>query len=168
MARKNVATLFAVVLVGGRWLMAPIYLGLIAVLLIVVVEFFRELVEVAAGLAGMGGSAVMLAALRLIDLVLIGNLVLIMTVAGLDVFAAKTVTDDPADPRQAIGALDLTGLKLRILASIVAIAAVDLLESFINIASTDKTDVLWEVVILMAFVVAGLVLAWTDRLMAEH
>ena len=165
---KNVETLLAAVLVACRWLMAPLYLGLIAVLMFVVIEFFRELVEAIAGFAAMGGSAVILTALRLIDLVLIGNLVLIMTVAGVDIFAAKTVATDPVDPRQAIGALDLTGLKLRILASIVAIAAVDLLESFINIASTDKTDVLWEVVILMAFVIAGLVLAWTDRLMTEH
>src|SRR5579864_986738 len=116
MAWRNVETLLAAVLVAGRWLMAPLYLGLIAVLVIVVIEFFRELVEVVAGLGGMGNASVILAALRLVDLVLIGNLVLIMTVAGVDIFAAKTVAADPADPRRAIGALDFTGLKLKILA----------------------------------------------------
>lgn len=166
MAWKSVETLFAAVLVACRWVIAPLYLGLIAVLLIVVIEFFRELLAAVGEFGGMGGSAVILVALRLIDLVLLGNLVLIMTVEGVDMFAAKTVAADPADPRRTIGAVDFIGLKLKILASIVAIAAVDLLESFINIDSMNKTDVLWEVAILLAFVLAGLVLAWTDRLAA--
>jgi len=163
MPRKSIDTLIVAALVAGRWLMAPLYLGLIAVLMIVVVEFFRELVDAVAGFGGMGSASVILVALRLIDLALIGNLVLIMSVSGVDTFAAKTAA---ADPRDAIGSLDFAGLKLKILASIVAIAAVDLLESFIKIESANKSDLLWEVVILLAFALAGLLLAWMDRLSA--
>jgi uncharacterized protein (TIGR00645 family) len=48
--------------------------------------------------------------------------------------------------------------------SISAIAAIEVLESFINIESVDKQNVLWEILILLTLVVSGLLLAWMDRL----
>jgi hypothetical protein len=40
----------------------------------------------------------------------------------------------------------------------------DLLETFVNINQADKIDVLWQLAILLAFVVSGVLLAWMDRL----
>jgi uncharacterized protein (TIGR00645 family) len=68
---------------------------------------------------------------------------------------------------QFMGKIDFSGLKLKVVASLIAIAAVDLLESFIEIATVNKTDVLWQIAILLTFVVAGVLLAWMDRLVAE-
>jgi uncharacterized membrane protein YqhA len=42
------------------------------------------------------------------------------------------------------------------------------LESFVNLDSVDKTTVLWEIVMLLAFVVAGALLALMDRLAERH
>jgi uncharacterized protein (TIGR00645 family) len=79
-----------------------------------------------------------LAVLKPIDLVLVGNLVFIMTAAGVAALASTAVA---ADRRDWMGKLDFSGLKFKILASIVAIASVELLEPYMNIGSMDKTDV---------------------------
>jgi uncharacterized protein (TIGR00645 family) len=155
--------LLATALYGSRWVMGPAYLGLVAALVIILVEFFRELLHAAAGLGGMASSDVILAALKLIDLILVGNLVLIMIFAGVE-----TLVGRPADTQRPdwMGKVDFGGLKLKVLASIVAIAAVQLLETFMNVDSVNTATIGWQIAILMAFVVAGVLLAWMDRLSA--
>jgi len=154
----------AATLRASRWLMAPLYLGMIAALGIVLVEFCRELARTIAGFGEMTIDMVNLAVLRLVDLVLVGNLVFIMTAAGVQ---ALTLTA-AADRQDWMGRLDFSALKFKILASIVAIASIELLETYMNIGSMNKTDVLWKIVILLALVVAGVLLAWMDRLGANR
>ena len=64
------------------------------------------------------------------------------------------------------GIVDFAVVKLRVVASISAIAAIELLETFVNIDQADKTDVLWQLAILLTFVLSGVLLAWMDRLQA--
>jgi len=155
--------LLAALLYGSRWLMAPAYVGLVAALIGILVEFFRELAGAAGGFADMSSAALILAVLKLIDLLLIGNLVQIMIFAGVETLVARAAD---ADRPQWMGKVDLGGLKLKVVASIVAIAAVQLLETFMDIAEATPQTVLWQVVILLAFVLAGVLLAWMDRLSA--
>jgi uncharacterized protein (TIGR00645 family) len=105
--------------------------------------------------------------LKLIDLVLIANLVLIMISAGIGTLGAVVASAEHSGWGEFVGKVDFSGLKLKVVASLIAIAAVDLLESFVEIATTPKSDVLWQIAILMAFVVSGVLLAWMDRLVAE-
>jgi uncharacterized protein (TIGR00645 family) len=153
----------AALLYGSRWIMAPCYLGLIAALVSILVEFFRELLHAAAGFADMTSAAVILAVLKLIDLLLVGNLVLIMIFAGVETLVTRAA--DAGRPEW-MGKVDFSGLKLKVVASIVAIAAVQLLETFMDVAAATPQTVLWQVIILVAFVVAGVLLAWMDRLSA--
>lgn len=156
----------AATLTASRWLMAPLYLGLIAALAVIVVEFYRELARTVVGFVELTPDMVNLAVLKLVDLVLVGNLVVIMTAAGVQALASSAVAEK--DRRDWMGKLDFSGLKFKILASIVAIAAIELLETYMNISSLDKTDVLWKIVILLALVVSGVLLAWTDRLGSDQ
>lgn len=158
--------LIAATLTASRWLMAPLYLGLIAALAIVLVQFYRELARTVIGFAWMTQDMVNLSVLKLVDLVLVGNLVVIMTAAGVQALASSTVAE--GERRDWMGKLDFTGLKFKILASIVAIAAIELLETYTDIAATDKTDVLWKIMIFLALVVSGVLLAWTDRLGSDQ
>lgn len=152
-------------LTASRWLMAPLYLGLIAALGIVLVEFYRELAHTIDGFGEMTIDTVNLAVLRLVDLVLVGNLVFIMIAAGVQALASTAVA--AADRPDWMGKLDFSGLKFKILASIVAIASIELLETYMNISSMDKTDVLCKIAILLALVLSGVLLAWMDRLGAD-
>jgi uncharacterized protein (TIGR00645 family) len=165
---KFLERVVASALVASRWLMAPLYLGLIVALIVVVVEFFKELVHTIAAFAGLNADGTILAVLKLVDLVLIGNLVLIMIIAGIGTLGpiARNAADAPM--MQFMGKVDFSALKLKVIVSLVAIAAVDLLESFVEVGSTDKTDLFWQIAILAAFVITGVLLAWMDRLHEGH
>jgi uncharacterized protein (TIGR00645 family) len=162
---QNIERFITQTLRASRWLMAPLYLGLIAAMGIVLAEFCRELAHTIAGFGEMTMDAVNLAALKLIDLVLVANLVFIMTAAGVQALALTAETS--ADRRDWMGKLDFSGLKFKILASIIAIASIELLETYMNIGSMNKTDVLWKIVILLALALTGVLLAWMDRLGAD-
>jgi uncharacterized protein (TIGR00645 family) len=158
----------ATILVASRWLMAPLYLGLIVALIVVVVEFFKELVGTITAFAALNADGTILAVLKLVDLVLIGNLVLIMIIAGIGTLGPIAPSADDAPMMRFMGKVNFSALKLKVIVSLVAIAAVDLLESFVEVASIDKTDLLWQIAILATFVLSGVLLAWMDRLHGPH
>ena len=158
--RPSFNSILRSVLLGSRWVMAPFCLGLIVALLIVLAQFLRELVHAILGFAEIGDAEIILAVLKLVDLVLIANLVVMFVGAGAEIFL-------PGDGKPA-GIVDIAALKPKFFASISAIAAIDLLESFINIGPADKSGVQWEILILLAFVVSGVLLAWMDRLAGER
>jgi uncharacterized protein (TIGR00645 family) len=164
---KRLETVVAGALIASRWLMAPLYLGLIAALIVIGAVFFEELGRTIAGFAAMDIDSVILAVLKLIDLVLIANLVLIMISAGIGTLGSVAASTEHPEWAEFMGKIDFSGLKLKVVVSLVAIAAVDLLESFVEIHTADKTDLLWQIAILATFVLSGVLLAWMDRLAAE-
>jgi uncharacterized protein (TIGR00645 family) len=146
---------------GSRWIMVPCHLGFVAALAVIVVEFFRGLIHTAASLGSLGNAEVILAVLKLITLLLVGNLVLIMIFAGVRTLIGQA-TD--AERPELMGKVDFGDLKFRFVASIVAIAAVQLLETSMSIDAADGQTVIWQIVILLAFALSGVGLAWMDRL----
>ena len=78
--------LFRVVLLTSRWSMAPLALGLIFALLLVIVQFFRELAHAVTAFVEMGDGEVMIAILKLVDLALIANLVVMIVGAAVILF----------------------------------------------------------------------------------
>jgi uncharacterized protein (TIGR00645 family) len=155
-------TFVRALLLGTRWAMAPLCLGLGAALLIVMVQFVRELVHVVVGFDGLRGAEVILEVLKLVDLVLVANLLLMIISAGIEIFLPSADVNGDRSPH--FGIAEFAALKPKLFASISAIAAIDLLESFVNIESVDKAAVLWEILILLAFVISGVLLAGMDRL----
>ena len=112
-------------LLSGRWVMAPFCLGLIIALLLLLAQFGRELAHATLGFAAMDGSGMILAVLRLIDLVLVANLVLMIISAAVEILAPSPSTASEERPEW-VGIVDFAGLKPKLFASISAIAAIDL------------------------------------------
>jgi uncharacterized protein (TIGR00645 family) len=159
---KRLESLIAVVLLASRWLMAPLYFGLVVALVVILAVFFRGLVQAIYGFAESGGNTI-LAILKLIDLILLGNLILIIIGAGIDTLVSQSAIEHRRRPEW-MGKIDFAALKIKIVASIIAIAAVYLLEIFFTIDQQSEHDVFWSIVIFMSFVFAGVLLAWMDRL----
>ena len=101
---------------SSRWLMAPLYLGLIAALAILVLIFFRELWQEFPRVWAMTETDAILMALTLVDLSLAGNLVLIILFSGYENFVSKmdAAKGDPDRPTW-MGTLDFSGLKIKLL-----------------------------------------------------
>ena len=151
---------------ASRWVLAPFYLGLIVALAMLLVKFVQELFHVAPAVFTMSETAVILAILTLIDLSLAGNLLLMVIFAGYENFVSRIDTGDSEDRPDWMGKVDFSGLKLKLIASIVAISGIHLLRTFMNVAETSDRDIQWMLTIHGMFVVSGVLLAWMD-LMVE-
>lgn len=147
---------------ASRWLMAPFYVGLVLALAMLLVKFVQELVHYIPGVLAMKESDLVLAVLALVDLTLAGSLVLMVIFSGYENFVSKIETADHGDRPDWMGTLDFSGLKLKLVASIVAISAIHLLKAFMNVSAVSKDDMFWLVVVHMAFVVSGVLLALMD------
>ena len=152
------------VIFQSRWLLAPLYLGLVAALLLLCFKFLQELVSYAPKIVTLSSDDTLLAVLSLIDLVLVGNLVLLVIFAGYENFVSKIETNGHPDRPSWMGSVDMSGLKFSLIASIVAISAIQLLKSFMHVEQLTDRQLAWQAGIHGVFVVSGLLLALSDRL----
>ncbi|MDR3462234.1 MAG: TIGR00645 family protein [Beijerinckiaceae bacterium] len=153
-------------LFASRWLVAPIYVGLVVALVALLWVFFRELWEEIPHLSAMKPDDAILLSLSLIDLSLAANLVLIVIYSGYETFVSRIDAVADKDRPSWMGTVDFSGLKMKLIASIIAIAAITLLKAFMKIdeGDLDTTQIQWMVVIQLTFVLSGLLLAAMDYL----
>jgi len=147
----------------SRWLMAPVYLGLIAALGILIVTFFRELYLQIPLVLQMDEKEIILLVLTLVDLSLAGNLVLIILFTGYESFVSKIeAAHADHDRPDWMGTLDFSGLKIKLIASIVAISGIHLLKVFMNLDQYAEPQVRWYVLIHLTFIFSGVCVATMD------
>lgn len=147
----------------ARWLMAPIYLGLLVALLLVLAKFVQKLILFFPKVLDASTNDTILAVLSLVDLSLVANLMLIVVLAGWQGFVDPTLSTRSED-QPAWLALDFSAIKLKLVGSLAAIAAVALLESYMHIGALTAATVAWELAIVLGFGVLGVLLAAMDRL----
>jgi uncharacterized protein (TIGR00645 family) len=154
------------ILFASRWLMAPFYLGLVLALAALLVVFVNELASELSRIMEMTPESAILMGLSLIDLSLAGSLMLIVIFSGYENFVSKLDTGDREDRPVWMGTVDFSGLKLKLISSIVAISAIALLRSFMKIgdAPLDEVALKWRVIVHLTFVTSGVLLALMDLL----
>lgn len=156
------------IIYSSRWLMAPVYLGLIAALAILIVTFFRELYFQVPLVMEMDETDIILLVLTLVDLSLAGNLVLIILFTGYESFVSKIDTAHMDHDRPDwMGTLDFSGLKIKLIASIVAISGIHLLKIFMNLSNYTEMQLRWYVIIHLTFIFSGVCVALMDWI-EEH
>jgi uncharacterized protein (TIGR00645 family) len=154
----------------SRWLLAPLYLGLVAALLILMFDFFKVFGVFVLSLQSANQNDVILGVLSLIDVVFTANLVLIVIFSGYENFVSQISTDDGEKDSRPLwmSRVDFGGLKQKLITSIVAISAVEVLKAFMNIDHYDTTKLGWLVGIHIVFLGSMLVVALADRLGAGY
>ena len=149
----------------SRWLMGPFYVGLVVALAGLVVVFANEAWHELSHLPTMSPEEAILMVLSLIDLSLAGNLLLIVIFSGYENFVSKIDTGDHEDRPGWMGTVDFSGLKMKLIASIVAISAIALLRAFMRLTegeALDNAKLAWLVGIHLTFVASGVLLALMD------
>lgn len=167
--RNLFETVLEQTLFKSRWLLAPFYLGMVASLLMLLAAFVAELIHAfpaAMSISHVDPEQVILAVLSLIDLSLAGNLVVIVIFSGYENFVSKINTENAEDRPSWMGTLDFSGLKMKLIGSIVAISAISLLRAFMTLterdAVLDEPRLRWMLILHMAFVISGLLFAAMD------
>jgi uncharacterized protein (TIGR00645 family) len=150
---------------SSRWLVVPFLFGLIIGLAALIFKFGMKLVDFMLQLTTAAPTEIIVGLLGLVDLTLTANLVVIVICSSYENFVAPIdYTEHPNWPPGLVR-IGFSGLKQKLLGSIVAIAAVNALEWFADIdRHADSTKLGWVVGILLSFAVAMLVLAAADRL----
>lgn len=152
------------ILFSSRWLLAPFYLGLALSLIVLLIKFLAELAHIAAHAFTATESEVILGVLALVDLALTGSLIIIVIFSGYENFVSRIDHGDHKDWPEWMGKIDFSGLKLKLLSSIVAISAIQLLKQFMTVGKVSDRDLMWLVIIHVVFVVSSVFLALSDRL----
>jgi uncharacterized protein (TIGR00645 family) len=152
------------VIFTSRWLLAPIYAGLSVGLLVLLVRFVITTGELVSKVLVIDTAQTIVGVLGLVDLALMGSLLLIVIFAGYENFVAKLNAGNRGDKLSWMGHVEFTDLKLKLMASIVAISAIRLLEDFMNLKDLSDRDLAWGVAIHLSFVISGVLLAVMDQL----
>jgi uncharacterized protein (TIGR00645 family) len=146
-----------------------VYLALVISLAVLLYKFSLLLFEFILHVQSAKESDVILGVLSLIDVTLTGNLVLIVVFSGYENFVSRIDPGDHPDWPEWMTKVDFAGLKQKLMASIVAISAVQVLKAFMNMDTVfDPQKLGWLVGVHLVFVVSALLLALSDRWGADH
>ncbi|MER8221338.1 IS21-like element helper ATPase IstB [Streptomyces sp. NPDC094143] len=157
-------------LFATRWLQAPLYFGLVAAQGVYVYKFFKELWTLI--LMCVSGHAtetyVMLAVLKLVDVVMIANLLIMVIVGGYETFVSRIGLQGHRDQPEWLSHVNSNVLKVKLATAIVGISSVHLLQMFVDVHHTSQHALLWGTVIHMAFIFSAAILAYMSGPMAAH
>ena len=148
---------------ASRWFMAPVYVVLSLSLAVIMLKVVQEFMHNVPLMITMDIRNLLLFVLHIVDLALIGNLVLMILFAGYENFVSKIdAAKDSEDKPSWMGKVDFSGLKLKLISSIVAISGINLLEAFMSLKDHTDREVKWQIIIHLVFIASGVLLALMD------
>jgi len=162
---KKIETTLEGMIFNSRWLLAPFYVGLVGAVILLLVKFMQEFMHMAPHILDSSEGEAILAILTLVDMSLVANLLLIIIFSGYENFVSKIDASGHEDKPEWMGKIDFSALKLKLIASIVAISAIELLKAFVNMDKVlDERVLKWKVGIHITLVLSGVLFAVMDRL----
>ena len=138
------------IIFASRWLQLPIYLGLIVVQLIYAYKFMKGLWHLLTEMDTLADSAIMLAVLNLIDVVMIANLLLMVIIGGYETFVSKHNTEDHPDQPEWLNHVNASVLKVKLSMAIISISSIHMLQTFINAAQLPEKVMMWQLCCISA------------------
>jgi uncharacterized protein (TIGR00645 family) len=121
------------IIFNSRWPVAPFLLGLIVGLAALVYKFIAKLAEFVMQIPTAPPADVIVGILTLVDLTLTANLIIIVICSSYENFRARINPAKHPDWPEGLIKIGFSDLKQKLLGSIVAIAAVNVLEWFMDI-----------------------------------
>jgi uncharacterized protein (TIGR00645 family) len=161
---------------SSRWLLAPIYLGMIAAQLLFAYHFLVELSHLF-GKVDAGGEIFLQGILALIDMIMVINLVVMVLIGGYATFVSKLDLEHHEDRPVWLDHIDPGTLKTKLAGALIGISGIHLLKTFTMLLPQtpqgtpaltppiDERQVYMQIAIHLTFVISAVVLAWTDILL---
>ncbi len=160
--------LFESYLISSRWLIVPLLLLLTIAQLALIFKGAKKAFTLIFLLANGEDEHVALTVLNLVDVTLTSALIIIVTISVYENFVARISTASRRDWPSWMGDIDFWKLKMKLLGTIVAISAIGLLESFIDVRETSDRDLYFYIGIHLTFVVSTVALAAALRIAGPH
>ena len=164
---KKIEDILEKIIFASRWLMAPVYIGLVVCLIFLLYVFIHEIIVFIPMSTSAGESEVILFILNLIDLSLAGNLLLMVIFSGYENFVSKIDVGGHKDKPAWMGKVNFSNLKLKLISSIVAISGIHLLKIFMSLDKYTKEQIILFISVHLAFVLSGVLLALMDYIIGK-
>jgi uncharacterized protein (TIGR00645 family) len=153
----------------GRWVLAPMYVGLIVGELIYVYRFLIELTHILGHFTTITEEELLIGMLSLVDITMIGNLIAMVTIGGYSIFVSEINFQDISHkPRWLNNHISSGTLKIKMCATLIGITLIHLLKSFINAPHANWNDIGKLLAIHAMFLVSIAVLAGVEKLTHPH
>ncbi len=153
------------VIFWSRWLLLPIYLGLIVVQGVYAWKFLSQLYKLLANLTSLTEIEIMLTVLGLIDVVMIANLLLMVTVGGYETFVSRLRVEQHPDQPEWLDHVNASVLKVKLSMAIISISSIHLLQTFINAGQLPEHTIKWQLYLHLAFLASAAAIAYTHKLL---
>ena len=140
---------------NSRWLLIPFYFGLIAALAVYTLVYTKEIWHLISHVRGLSKEIIALVILELIDIVMIANLVKQIITGSYNSFVDKKHGYQNENISSGM-------LKVKLSTSIINVAAIHLLQSFVQVSKTGWEELYKQLLIFGAFVVGAIALATID------
>jgi uncharacterized protein (TIGR00645 family) len=163
---KSLETVVERIILGSRWILVVFLLGLAVALAVYGVSFSLKLWKVMGSVLVYDDAEMILAMLGLIDAALVASLLVMVMIASYENFVGRFDNHDAEI--HWLGKLDSGSLKIKVASSIVAISSIHLLQVFLNAREYSDTEIMWQVIMHMTFVVSALMLGVLDKIMGKH
>ena len=157
-------------LFSARWSLAPFYFGLTAAIALLGAKFAQQFYSFARHIFSDDIKKVQLGLFGLLDLTLLGNLMIIMIFAGYENFVSKINAAESSEDRpQWMGRVDYSGLKIKLIGSLVAISVIELLQDFVKLDhSAPSSGIRWRIFLHLTFVASGVLFALMDMIVSKR
>jgi len=162
MTRKPLELRIETLLLAARWLLVPLYVGLILSLLAVYGVIGRELIHLFASGLTADVKTLLQLLMSILDLVLVANLVLMVAISSYESFISRIEVGEQTSKPEWLGKLDSGNVKVKVAVSVVMISAIHLLQVFLDDGEPHELMVL--ALVHVAFLVSAMGLAWVDRI----
>ena len=166
---KFIEHLLEAVMFRSRWVLAPMYIGLVGGLGLMLVKFVQEFTHIVVHIVDSPEQEVVLSVLGLVDITLVANLLIMVIFSGYENFVSKIDVANHEDRPDWMGHVDYSGLKLKLIGSIVAISAIDLLKAFmhqstVGIEHLNNAQMAWMLAIHFTLILSGVLFAVMDKI----
>ena len=159
------------IIFGSRWILAPSYLILILVLVALCYKTGEEFVQFVRDFQIFQENTAIIQALTIVDIVLVMNLVLMIMLVGYINFVSQIHPSKGEDWPEWTRHLDYSGLKLQLLGSITAIAAIVLLRQILLLSQPESTvdvpRIVMMIGITLTFVSSALIVAIVNKIKGD-
>ena len=165
---KRFEEFFEGIIFWSRWVQAPLYGGLVIGAFLYLYKFFVELYHLFEKTPVLTEINMMLKVLTLVDISMVMNLVVMVTIGGYSIFTSRIDVDMHEDKPLWLEGLDAGQLKIKLATSLASISGVQLLKTFIDYREaqekTSNDEVIIEIVIHMVFILSALLLSQTEKI----
>lgn len=145
---------------NSRFLLVPVYFGLIIAEIGYSVKFFQEIYHMACEFKGLGETELLIGVLTLLDIAMIANLIMMIIIGSYSTFVSELQLNKTEAKPAWLNHISAGTLKVKMGSSIIGVSSIHLLKDFIG-AENINWDTCWKrMAIHIAIVISTVALQW--------